>query len=86
MKDSDPYHHLHASCGGHLEYHHTSKVKGITKDFYYCDQCKHMVACTIFPSYEEMVLRKQLIVEFEEVKRVKIKHGKWLTKKEMRQR
>lgn len=76
--------HIHAWDGGQLVYSHTKTEHGIKKEYYRCQKCGHLVACTTFPSYEQMVLRKQLIVDFPEVKRIKQKYGLWRTKAEMK--
>lgn len=72
----------HVRCGGKLLLHHTEEKKlkngKIVEDEYYeCQKCHYIIHVITLPSYEDYVLRKQILVPFAEVKRIKKLHGLW---------
>lgn len=74
------YYHKHAKCGKYLKFHHNKKVKlrsgkKLSKDYYYCDACKDLIACTLCPSYDDYVLRGQIRVKWWVLKEIRERYG-----------
>jgi len=80
--------HLHVHCGGRLVFHHATQLprkgkKPIEKTFYLCKKCNQIVNIIRFPSYEELIMTKQLWVKKHENHKVR---KKWKKLEEIKKR